>query len=839
MKRTSHNMKHHTLSTLLLALSLWTLCAAAHAYNDAKAFGMKGQVKKVILPTAGNALEEIPFAGASKLTFNEDGSLATIDEKAIDRNKQWTIERNKAGQICKVTNNYAQPVQTMQLVYNTKGYVASITTTLKGKKSSTVRTFIYNTMGHVSRFFKKSGDSSTEFRYVYGETDSHLNWLGRSYISASGKTVTQTRRITYWDEEETAPQPGPTPTPTPTPTPQQEEKTQAGEYLSADLQMRELTGKVKTLRWYDKETESDSRTYGFSQKGQWTTFNGASLSQAFTKVERDAKGRVKSTCEGDNDQITLIEYTYNSAGFVAQQNVDYGMDGYSKETFSYNSQGVLTTSRIVENMGYDAADEPAVTFTYTILERDNQGNWTRRQVKGSDGRNRVEKRVITYWEGTATTSSQSSKPKAQSTTTASIAPGQADLALLQLGGKVSSCQWTDDRGLFFPIYNEPDDGAATTTYKFTQAGRLSSVDDTPALGDGGGSCFFNSHERDAKGRVKNAGAQWSYFAPPYSCYVSWTYDAKGRVQKALHEEAVATVTSTFAYDAQGRLATTTASYAFNYSDYDTQELRDMGITIYKNYTLTISYTYLDADSKGNWTKRTATASNGQKWTETRVIKYWDGITSQQIASTPQTDASSTRNNDGTTLRRVTDCTTYNLKGNVKTVCSEILSMSIGKDGPTPYSRLRFTREGKLLEAYACNGTEYADYASEDVNSNHFITRDTKGRISSYNDQQRAIKSKRMMKMQVVKITYDTNNHVASYTISSPALKTTPFSIYLSYDTEGNVIKSSNGEKVIWEITILETDSHGNWISRKRSDSGWEEKRTITYWDDAADDTKDD
>lgn len=635
------NMKHRSLTLLLLALSLWTLCATAHAYNDAKAFGIKGQVKKLIIQ-AGNSLEELPFTGVSKLTFNEDGSLATINDNPLDGNAQWVIERNSAGQISKVTDNASQPVCTMLIAYNTKGYIAAITTTLKGKKGSTVRTLIYNTMGHLSRFTNKSGEASSEFRFTYGETDSHLNWLTRSYTDTNGSIVTQTRRIVYWNEVEDEPKPDPDPEPEPTP---QQEKVKTVDYLSADLQMRELKGHVKSAKWYDNEAESDSRDYGFSQKGEWTTFNGAALSRAFTKVERDAKRRVKSTLEGENDQITLIEYTYNTAGYVSEENVDYGMDGYSKETFSYNSQGVLTTSRIVENMGYDAPDEPAVTFTYTILQSDSQGNWTRRQVKGSDGRNRVEKRVITYWEGAATSSQ--SKPQAQGTTT-SIAPGQGDLALMQLGGKVSTCQWTDDRGLFFPIYDDPEDGITTTTYKFTQAGRLSTIDGTPALGDGGGDCYFNFHERDAKGRLQNISAQWSYFAP-MSCYVNWTYNAKGWAAKAVHEEEVATITATYTYDAQGRLSSTTASYDFDYSNYDTESLREMGATIYKDFTLTISYTYLASDSMGNWTKRTATASNGGEWTETRVITYWDGATSQQIAPTSRGDVSSTRNNDGTTL----------------------------------------------------------------------------------------------------------------------------------------------------------------------------------------------
>lgn len=628
-------MKKHGLTAWVIALVAWTFCFTAYAYDDAKALGLKGRVKNIIIPI-GCTLEEMPFFGVNKLTFNEDGSIAAIDGKTISQSAQWTIERDKTtGRINKIVNNDGYAVYTTQIAYNSKGHIGSITISLKGEKSDVVYTFVYNTMGHVSRFFNKSGGSSSEFHYLYGDADSHLNWLTRSYTSASGNTITQTRRITYRDDA---------------PAPQEEITDDA--FFSNDLRMKELKGHVKSVRWYNNEQEGDFSTFGFTQKGEWTTLNGKALSNTYKQVKRDSKGRIIYTYEGEYDAITAIEYTYNADGFIAANNADYGSDGYSKEVFSYNSKGELETSRIVENMGYDAPDEPAVTFTYMILERDSQNNWTRRQVKGSDGGNRVEKRVITYWDDTTAATGKASTSRAKTTsrqtngtsprqesgkkrntygsktvsrgtsnTSTTIAPGQGDLPLLQLGGKVLSCTWTDDRGLLIPIYEASEEGTPTTCYKFSQSGRLTTIDDTPALGDGGGESYFNFHERDAKGKLHSASLQWSYYTP-MSSHITWTYGTTGRLAKTLYEEQNATVTATYAYDTQGRISTTTATYKFDFSDYDAASIREMGLGKYKNTTLRITYNYLATDSHGNWTKRTATTNKGATWTETRIIKYY-------------------------------------------------------------------------------------------------------------------------------------------------------------------------------------------------------------------------
>jgi len=165
--------------------------------------------------------------------------------------------------------------------------------------------------------------------------------------------------------------------------------------------MHDLKGHVKTVEWYDNVSENDSRTLGFSQKGSWITINGRYLQKHFKGVKRDSKGRIVKTLNGQYDNLCNINYTYDGNGYVGYRHIEYGLDGYSKETFSYGYDNAnrycLKSSRLIENMGYDSDDEPPVTFNYTILEYDSHGNWTHRKVVGSNGSKRIEKRIIYYW----------------------------------------------------------------------------------------------------------------------------------------------------------------------------------------------------------------------------------------------------------------------------------------------------------------------------------------------------------------------------------------------------------------------------------------------------------
>lgn len=166
---------------------------------------------------------------------------------------------------------------------------------------------------------------------------------------------------------------------------------------------------------------------------------------------------------------------------------------------------------------------------------------------------------------------------------------QGDLAVFGLKGNVNTCVWTEDRGLFYPIYDDPYDGVVKpTTYKFTKAGKLSTINGTNAFGDGGGGSYFNFHERNREGRIKSVSSQFSIYTPMPSTG-EWTYNADGLVAKQIHNDPNATITSTYTYDTQGRVSAVSVRFEFDFSDYDAESIREMGLDKLKNHTLKVTY----------------------------------------------------------------------------------------------------------------------------------------------------------------------------------------------------------------------------------------------------------
>lgn len=388
------------LAAQIAALTLWMLmlCVGVYAYNDLKTLGLKGNVRSIELPIR-RYIEEIPFFGVRSMTFDRNGAIATIDGKPVAESQQWTITRDAAGRISKVINSDGYSVYTTVVAYDAAGRIASCTTSLKDYNGGdVVYKFVYNSLGFVSRFVNQSTSSPQAYNFEYSGMDACFNWLKRTYMETDGSIVVEERVIKYWPVE-TVQIDDPKPENIIRNSPKQA-KTQK-DFWTSDLRMHDLKGHVKTVKWYDNESENDSRTLGFSQKGSWITINGKYLQKYFKGVRRDSKGRIVKTLDGQYDALNNMNYTYDSDGYVNYTHAEYGLDGYSKETFSYGydneNRYCLKSSRLIENMGYDADDEPPVTFSYTILEYDSHGNWTRRKVVGSNDSRRIEKRIIYYW----------------------------------------------------------------------------------------------------------------------------------------------------------------------------------------------------------------------------------------------------------------------------------------------------------------------------------------------------------------------------------------------------------------------------------------------------------
>ena len=147
-----------------------------------------------------------------------------------------------------------------------------------------------------------------------------------------------------------------------------------------ELGIFDLRGPVKKCVWGDN-------TYTFDEKGFWLTQNGRSLKSIFPGgVERDHSGRISY---GNADAYGSIGYVFNSQGLATEINED----GFSRE-LSYDADGYVCKEKqtLEPEMGDEEGEAEVKTYTYTIIEKDEMGNWTKR--KSAAG---TETRVITYY----------------------------------------------------------------------------------------------------------------------------------------------------------------------------------------------------------------------------------------------------------------------------------------------------------------------------------------------------------------------------------------------------------------------------------------------------------
>lgn len=171
-----------------------------------------------------------------------------------------------------------------------------------------------------------------------------------------------------------------------------------------DLGGFDLRGPVK------KVVYSES-SYTFNEQGQLLTENGESLKSIFPGgVKRDKNGRL---IECNADGYGSRYYTYNANGLPTEIRSDD-----SGRVLTYDENGYVKTEEktIEPDMGSEDAPE-VINLTYTILEKDSYGNWTKRKDQNGD----VESRQISYFEDSTpenvvkgtTASEKPSKPVAK------------------------------------------------------------------------------------------------------------------------------------------------------------------------------------------------------------------------------------------------------------------------------------------------------------------------------------------------------------------------------------------------------------------------------------------
>lgn len=190
-------------------------------------------------------------------------------------------------------------------------------------------------------------------------------------------------------------------------------------FLTQDLRMYNLFGKVKTFKTIETITDANQKPQEEPSE-DWFTLEYDTNGHFVKTVSNWAeKSNIKSQ---DGDKITktetpiaefgdmpvIVEYEYDSNDLVKTTKVQ-GIEGKSSTEHTYNDDGELVKE--LEK----ASGEGTVSVTektYTILDRDANKNWTKRFVKTTfkegddDGSGKfgpeetsymLQTRTITYW----------------------------------------------------------------------------------------------------------------------------------------------------------------------------------------------------------------------------------------------------------------------------------------------------------------------------------------------------------------------------------------------------------------------------------------------------------
>lgn len=170
-------------------------------------------------------------------------------------------------------------------------------------------------------------------------------------------------------------------------------QSQQSQQKYADLECMGLKGQVKEVSTTIAETDDvmavsnasfDVESFTFDEQGALTSEDNYNFQPE--DLTRDDQGRIATKREievygSEDDEFNVYESTYTYEQGMQPTVLDIDVTGASyaiHQEYDYNAEGDMTHS--VKNMVYDGYT-CSLTNTYTILEKDGQGNWTRRKVE--------------------------------------------------------------------------------------------------------------------------------------------------------------------------------------------------------------------------------------------------------------------------------------------------------------------------------------------------------------------------------------------------------------------------------------------------------------------------
>jgi len=177
-----------------------------------------------------------------------------------------------------------------------------------------------------------------------------------------------------------------------------------------DLATFDLRGDVKKVDLF-KNGEDMYEGRAFTADKKLDCFNGLELKggdhhkssfkeggmeiEVSLDIVRNAKGQITSMNVRGIDGLIKREYTYDESGRVEEYLYSAEGDTYVT-SYTYDGQGNCIKAKEVFDMG--DGNKVEKIYTYTNIETDSHGNWTRRSVESQGDGSFEETRKIEYYK---------------------------------------------------------------------------------------------------------------------------------------------------------------------------------------------------------------------------------------------------------------------------------------------------------------------------------------------------------------------------------------------------------------------------------------------------------
>lgn len=253
-----------------------------------------------------------------------------------------------------------------------------------------------------------------------------------------------------------------------------------------------------------------------------------------------------------------------------------------KTQFSETSKGKLTSGKVVIAKSITTlAAVPALALGVLLMLGSCSGKTEKADKADADS--------TTVVQDTTTAAANATDNKEATPEKETI--GKGDLRLLDLIGKVKKCK----------LKSRYD---TTISCEFDENGMWTKLEGKALKAE------LTNIKKDSEGRI----VSYTQRAEEMEWSTAYTFDkSTGRVKEQHVFGSGEDARTTYTYNDAGDIVKSTGNGTYE----------EIGADEPENYNETITYTIEAKDEAGNWTKRKCKSSNGESFTETRTIEYYN------------------------------------------------------------------------------------------------------------------------------------------------------------------------------------------------------------------------